>query len=301
MIINIACGVTAGYLFPLRIMLQSLERCLRPGWSATVYVFHTGLPEDALGSFGDRIEVRPVRLTVAQLNLAISSSSYPPEGSLPAYLPEVVDLDRALFLDADMLVLDDIVKLWEVDLEGCPIGACQDGAIQRCSLPRGVRQWREYGIPADHPYFNAGVLLMDLKKLREMDAPNRIREAYRRAPAPVDFMHQQAMNAVLFRDWKHLDARWNLIGSLAGRSMDEDSSGAWRQPGIVHFAGRRKPWRQPTGGPFYSAYRTEMVEAERMLPGTGTSFLERCWSFYDIYLREALYPLESLLWRKGFL
>ena len=90
---------------------------------------------------------------------------------MPLLLGELLpdDVERVLFLDADLLVLDDPTGLLEVDLGGRALAAAVDGAIALCSGPRGVRAWREQGIPAFAPYFNAGVMAISLRDWRERD------------------------------------------------------------------------------------------------------------------------------------
>jgi lipopolysaccharide biosynthesis glycosyltransferase len=69
------------------------------------------------------------------------------------------NIDKIIYLDADIIVLEDIKKLWEIDLEDNIIGAyglkCYEDFAKRME------------VSMEHRYFNSGVLLIDCKKWRE--------------------------------------------------------------------------------------------------------------------------------------
>ena len=226
-------------------------------------------------------------------------SRFPSEAAYPLWLAEVLPepLERILFLDADVLVLDDLATLWEIDLGGRVLGATRDAAIPFCSSPRGVKRLREWGIPKDAPYFNAGVMLIDLGRWRERNARQRAVE-YLRSVRPIDFLHQEALNAALWRDWLQLDGRWNLLASLAGRSYEQPKSDRWKTPGIVHFAGHMKPWRAPIGGPFDARYRAFLSRVMLDAPPVRPTVENKLASIYDRHLRDYLYGCERILWNR---
>jgi len=82
-------------------------------------------------------------------------------------------LERAIYLDGDLLLLDAIDILWNTDLRGGIIAAVQDAVIPRVSSPMGLRRFRELGCRPEEPYFNAGVLVVDLKAWRSQEVGQR--------------------------------------------------------------------------------------------------------------------------------
>jgi len=60
---------------------------------------------------------------------------FPPEASFPLLLPNVLpaDVDRVLFLDPDLLILDDISTTWNTELGGSVLAAVSDQVIPTCS------------------------------------------------------------------------------------------------------------------------------------------------------------------------
>lgn len=299
-VISLACAANGSYMLPLAVMLESLKQNLRPGLRPELYLIHAGIPRSSLEAISAIVETHSIALSEQQLAQAPRSCRFPREASAPLLLPGLLPdaLEKVLFLDADMLVLRDAGELWETPLDRNVLAAVQDAAVPRCSAPRGVKGWQELGIPPEAPYFNCGMLLIHLGRWRERDVTRRARRYLETTRGPVDFLHQEALNAVLWNDWKPLHARWNLLASLAGRPHDPAASDAWRQPGIVHFAGRMKPWRAPVGGPFNEPYQQALRRVAPSIPSDPPALRDWLCSVYDRYFRAALYPIEQYLWRR---
>jgi lipopolysaccharide biosynthesis glycosyltransferase len=302
-VIHIACAVNRSYVLPLAVLLESIKQHLRADFRPQLYLIHTGIPKSSLDVISSIIETHSIILSEEQLSAAPQAPPFPREASAPLLLPELLPpaLERILFLDADMLVLDDLAKLWETPLDQHVLAGAVDVAVPLCSAPRGVKGWPALGIPPDTPYFNCGVLLIHLGRWREREVTRRAHQYLKTTSEPIDYLHQEALNAVLWDDWQPLHERWNLLASRAGRPYDPTASQAWRQPGIVHFAGRMKPWRAPIGGPFNAPYQQVLERVLPLIPAGPPTVRDRWYSLYDRYFRAALYPLEQYLWRRRLL
>jgi lipopolysaccharide biosynthesis glycosyltransferase len=302
-ILPIVCAINDCYVLPLAVMLESLKQHLRSDYRPVLYLIHSGISRPNLGIITSLVETNSIIPSDDQVLSAPRDSHFPREASFPLLLPELLppDLERVLFLDADLLVMSDLANLWETPMGECVLAAAPDGAVPVCSAARGVKGWQTRGIPSDAPYFNGGVLLIHLERWRERQVNQRARQYFETTREPIDFLHQEALNAVLWNDWKPLDSRWNLLASLAGRSYEQANAEAWRQPGIVHFAGRMKPWRSPIGGPFYDPYRKVLERVLPLIPREPPTFRDEVQSVYDRYLRNVFYPIERSLWRQRIL
>jgi lipopolysaccharide biosynthesis glycosyltransferase len=159
-----------------------------------------------------------------------------------------------------------------------------------------VKGCRDAGIPEDAPYVNAGVLLIQLAQWRQRAVSRQAHDYLRRHPGRVDFLHQEALNAVLWNDWHPLDERWNVPGSLAGRPHGKHSD-AWRTPGIVHFANTMKPWQFAIGGRYSQSYRAAMAPGVDLFPPPAVTAAGRLKGHHDQRCRELFYPVERYLWR----
>ena len=166
-------------------------------------------------------------------------------------LPELFpSLDRILYLDGDVLVRGDLAPLWETDLGGASLAAVRDS---------GTIYWRP--VPARrHPgYFNSGVMLLDLAKMRRTGATARLFEAKRRGveEGTAKLVDQNVLNEVFDGDVRHVSIRWNcLLVNLKraeGRWTPEDIRRRYGETvrdfddlvakaTIWHFSSKDKPW-----------------------------------------------------------
>lgn len=80
---------------------------------------------------------------------------------------------RVLWLDCDLLVIADLVRLWETPLRGNGVLATQDLFVPTVGARFGVACHRELGISRDAEYFNAGIMLIDLARWRSENVAAR--------------------------------------------------------------------------------------------------------------------------------
>ena len=300
--VPIACAINTSYSLPLLVMLTSAIEHLRPSYELVLHLMDWRMDEALIRSISQLVETRLIAPGAHLVSHLPSNGHFPPEAAFALLLPELLpqSLDKILFLDADLLVLGDLSQLWELSLNQCALAAVQDPAIPFCNSPRGVKNRAQFGIPEGAPYFNAGVMSIQLDQWRKRDIANRAFAYLLQVGRNTDFLHQEALNAVLWNDWLRLDPCWNVPGGLAGR-FHTQASCECGQPAIVHFAGRFKPWRIPVGGSFYPQYRAFLSHATKIVPQIPPSLAEKLLSFYDRRLRDSLYGCERALWNRGLL
>jgi lipopolysaccharide biosynthesis glycosyltransferase len=162
------------------------------------------------------------------------------------FLPELHrDLDRILYLDSDLLVLDSLVPLWGTDLRGSWVAAVTN-VFQDDHLGRPA----ELGLPGPEAYFNAGVLLLNLAEMRADRRTEALLEFAVASGERLAWRDQDALNVVLGSRRLDLHPRWNLMNSilLFPRAAEvfgaEAVAEARRKPAIRHFEGPgdNKPW-----------------------------------------------------------
>lgn len=166
-------------------------------------------------------------------------------------LPQVlgIDISRALYLDCDIVVLEDISALWETSLEDKVIGAVKDH-IGTVSSPRGLLNYRELGMSPDAKYFNAGVLLIDLDKWRLNRVSERALNYVHTYRDVIQMEDQEALNAVLYGAWTELPVQWNWqieYKKQRKRRRPSTDRAVAEQRNIVHFTTAEKPWRPGCG------------------------------------------------------
>ncbi len=76
--------------------------------------------------------------------------------------------DKVLYLDSDIVILDDIAKLYNIDMGDNLVAAAPDDVIQKISVFAEYAE-KVVGVADYRNYFNAGILLMNLDELRKFD------------------------------------------------------------------------------------------------------------------------------------
>ena len=295
--ISIVCAIDESYLLPLAVLVSSLVERLEPSCRLMVHLLHRDLRDESLATLASIVELCPVLLPAEMLASLPRSRRFPPEAAAPLLLADVLPhaVERVIFIDADVLALADVRALWHHDLKGMPIAAVRDPAIPRCSSWRGVKDWSARGIPRQRAYFNAGVMLIDLRAWRERRISERAIAYMQQAGGRDDFFHQEALNAAAWNEWLELPGRWNMP-STAGRSFDRTGADALSNPGLVHFSGRMKPWRVCTGSRFDAEYQTAVARLGARNAPPGSSLSDSLCGIYDRTIRPLCYPLERALW-----
>lgn len=171
--------------------------------------------------------------------------------SLPGLLPAGVS--RAIYLDADVVVLRSLRALAQADLGGAEIGAVEDAGV--CA--RGAQRFaKRHGLAPGGLYFNAGVLVLDVDRLRRSGAFARAAAAAR--AQPLEFLDQDALNIVFWGRWARLDPIWNVQQAMLIESMPsatpQIAQARRRRPGVVHFTTAEKPWTPGAYSPFAWLY-----------------------------------------------
>ena len=123
--------------------------------------------------------------------------------SLPELLP---NLNRIIYLDADLFVNRDIKELWDVDIcEYCLAGVADEG-VDIHNYPKILNKY--LGIKKES-YFNAGVLYMNLKKLREFGNLKKLVVDFLVENPEVGLPDQDALNVIFHNKVLYLDGSWN--------------------------------------------------------------------------------------------
>lgn len=173
------------------------------------------------------------------------------------HLPELIpDVDRVLYLDADLIVLDSLGPLWDTDLADNYLAA-----VTNVFGPWDMHYPATLGVSASS-YFNTGVLLMNLEAMRRDDCTTALRDYALEHGETLWFCDQDAMNVLLGGRRLPLHPRWNCMNSLYIFPASTDVFGgdrveeARRSPAVRHFegGGANKPWHYLCDHPMREAY-----------------------------------------------
>jgi lipopolysaccharide biosynthesis glycosyltransferase len=169
---------------------------------------------------------------------------------IPDILPE--HFEKAIYLDSDLLVQGNLKDLWNQEISKYALLACTDFGTPYVSSELGILNYKELGLASDTPYFNAGMLVMNLPRWREENISQKVVSYLSEYEEYVRLGDQEGLNAVLANDWGKLNHQWNVISHILCYETWQDSpfkeeirplqEELIHNAGIFHFAGGSKPW-----------------------------------------------------------
>lgn len=130
---------------------------------------------------------------------------------LASMLPQ--NVKRLIYFDADSVVADDLVDLWNADLDDCLLGAVWDASQPEWSS--------KIGIPPDSGYINSGMLLIPLARWREEGIEQQFVSFLQQRGGRVFHHDQGVINAVLAGRIRILHPRYNLMTFMYELSAKE--------------------------------------------------------------------------------
>lgn len=162
---------------------------------------------------------------------------------IPEYLPQV---DKALYLDADTLVQQDLTAVYEEDVSAIYGRAVKDGLMFEAPehMAELNLEWRNF-------YFNSGVMLLNLSKMRK---DNIVRQAVVYFNTHTEVYGDQDILNVIFKDKvKPLSYKYNcnskffeeqkpaFLSKFYEENIPINPLEVYKKAAILHFAGH-KPW-----------------------------------------------------------
>ena len=148
---------------------------------------------------------------------------------IPVMFPQY---DKGIYIDSDIVVMDDLAKLYDTDLGDNYIGACTETSVQ--DVPPLVRYMEEAVGVNKESYINSGMLLMDLKTLRQKQLHTRFLDLFNAYHVDSVAPDQDYLNAICHGKILYLPLRWNATPN-ENRAEQTDL-------GIVHYNLFSKPW-----------------------------------------------------------
>jgi lipopolysaccharide biosynthesis glycosyltransferase len=173
------------------------------------------------------------------------------------FLPDLVpQVDRVLYLDADVIACRDLAPLWNMDL-----GDNWLGAVTNVFQPNHRARPRELGLAGTEAYFNSGVLLMNLEAMRRDGKTQELLDLVAARGGEFEWPDQDALNIALGSRRVRLDPRWNATNAL-WKDWAKQQVGPRRRwlaklrPALRHFEGpgANKPWHPDCAEPHRELY-----------------------------------------------
>lgn len=270
---NLLVTVDENYIYPLQIMLSSFFASNPLEGDVTLYLMHSGISAAVLGdlasylkSFGGKL----VDLLVDQsfFENQATSSRYPKEMYYrmlsPLFLPDT--LERILYLDPDILVLNPLRPLYDMDLQDHVFAAASHNGLTEMTY-----QINSIRLDIEHDYFNTGVILMDLAKARKAVKAQEVFDTVRQYEKDLILPDQDVFNILYGSQTLAIDdTLWNYDARKYANYRVRSEGQAnmhWimSHTALLHFCGRSKPWHEGFHSLFSAVYLHYMNLTERRL------------------------------------
>ena len=152
-------------------------------------------------------------------------------------LSSLTNEEKIIYLDSDIVVLDDISKLWNYNIENYLLGAVEDKYSELMCCHAGLKE--------GDTYINSGVMLMNLKSFREKGLEEKFFKKLKEENN--DYSDQDVINDICREQILYLPLRYNLMlttddpNSFPKRK--DEYNEALKSPFILHYS--VKPWILP--------------------------------------------------------
>ncbi len=202
------------------------------------------------------------------------------------------DIDRALYLDADILCFGSISELFSLNIDQVLLAAIEDHSWNGGKNKVSAEKLRKTGFKCDR-YFNAGVLLINLNKWRNEHIPEKALTNLSEHSDTFSFLDQDALNSVANGRILFLDRKYNYMYSVDDRNIPVPDL---KNISLLHYTNRYKLWQSWCDHPLQQEYirlrnKTEWKNVPLLLPRTYKDM--RCMSRY---MRRHGQYMQSILW-----
>lgn len=254
---EIVCATDSKYIMPTGIMLTSLFEN-NMGEIVNVHLLHDEASTELLEAIkllaeryhqnikfylvnNDTFKDFPIGLDYQLDHVGTSLATY-----YRLYLTEILsdNIDKVIYLDGDVLVVDKLTDMWNTDLSGYALGAVPD------SYNNIVEHYNRLRYPPSKGYFNAGVLLVNLNYWRKHQVMALFMDYVKRNPDRLKCHDQDVLNYVFMDVKLDIPFRYNMLNeywfdirySLVSWEYNTQIQEGQKSPAIIHFTCIPKPW-----------------------------------------------------------
>ena len=159
----------------------------------------------------------------------------------------ILEFDKCIYLDCDLIVYGDLKELYEIDLDDNYIAGVKDCHIME-NTPYQIEHQCVLGLPTRERYINSGVLVMNLKKMRQ---DNLVRSFIEQLKKENWYEDQDVLNFCCYPAIKIIPLKYNLFHFYLGKNISflyDLPYEKWElefdheHPYILHMGGNYKPW-----------------------------------------------------------
>ncbi len=240
--VNLFFACDDGYIPFLAVTLTSIKKYANPAREYAISILNTGISEEhrtriksSLEREGFKIDFFDISRQVEKISKKLHTRDYYSKTTYyRLFIPELYpELEKALYLDCDLVLCSDVAELYDVELGDNLVGAISDGFVSCVPRLHGYVTER-IGVQNPEDYFNAGVLLMNLKEMRKAFFEKKFVSLLEKITFDVA-QDQDYLNAICNGRRLVIGDMWNCMPGFYEKNA---------KPKLIHYNLDSKPWHK---------------------------------------------------------
>ncbi len=243
-IIPIFFTIDDGYAKFLSIAMASLIENANPQYQYNIHIVYESLSDDSKNKL-KTLENDYAKVIFNEMKNGLHEITHRKENMLRAdiftltiyyriFIPFMFpEYDKGIYIDSDTVILGDISELYNIDLKDNFFGGCNDISCQDNEIL--CNYFKEHAGASVDKYINSGLLLMNMKKLREVNFESYFLYLLNKYHFDTVCPDQDYINAIAYGKILHIPNVWDAMPT--GKHLLLDN------PKIVHYNLFYKPWR----------------------------------------------------------
>ncbi len=241
--VNIFFACDDKYAAYMAVTMESIKENSAQNRDYHIRILHTGIGEEKQALIKSELSEKNFKIDFVDINDKINEISdrlhtrdyYSKTTYYRLFIPNLFpEIEKALYLDCDIVVTGDISELYSVDIGDNLVAAVRDEFVFSNKILSDYATNR-IGHKSPELYFNAGVLLMNLSEMRRV----RFEKMFLRLIEEVKFVvaqDQDYLNVLCKDRVTYVTYSWNFM-PLPGTEAEDAIN-------LIHFNLDNKPWQR---------------------------------------------------------
>lgn len=261
---NILMGINTKYLMPARVMLTSLLENTRE--EVKIYLLYNSLEKSAIQSLSEYLckryhaELIAIFVDIKDFKDFPLSHHFSVETYFrflaPTMLPK--DVLRVLWLDSDIIIKKNIDEFYNTDFQGNCLVACES---QITDPEKFKRMKKKLGLTEESAYFNAGVILFNIEKIRANYSQKIFFDYMEANHHKLTWLDQDVLNVIFHDSTRIFDSKiYNFQFFDVTPFSKSQANEIKKETAILHYIGGVKPWQVRYSNPLAFYYRNTTIK-----------------------------------------
>lgn len=242
------------YCMPTAVAITSIKKNRKKKTNYTIHIVANDISQESINNFlylsDENFEIDIIKARVDDLfknfRKGDNDLHVSPSAILKFQLPKLLKLGKVLYIDGDVLVQDDLLELYNMDL-----GNNYAAVVKDIISVRNPGHMRNMKIK-NRFYFNSGMMLLNLTRIRKANLTEKLVDY--RLNGRNHFMDQDALNAVFDENVIYTSYRYNYLNKFHdwwsgeqlsvfyGENIPKNRIAAFKSAVIIHLGSHEKPW-----------------------------------------------------------